>query len=167
MKRIFITINAILLSALALSAQPKKPLSDLDKKVDALIAKMTLEEKVGQMTEVTSDVVSTNTNGVHQIDADKLKEAILKYHVGSILNVSGHAYTREHWHDVISAIQAEAAKDRLKIPIIYGIDAIHGVTYTQGSTLFPQEIAMAATFNRAIAHRAGEITAYETRASYI
>ncbi len=167
MRRIFIIINVMLLNVLIVVAQPKKPESETDKKVDALIAKMTLEEKVGQMTEVTSDVVSTTTNGVHQIDAGKIKEAILKYHVGSILNVSGHAYTREHWHEVISAIQAEAAKDRLKIPVIYGIDAIHGVTYTQGSTLFPQEIAMAATFNRAIAHMAGEITAYETRASYI
>jgi len=167
MKKIFIVLNIVLINVLCLSAQTKKPLSDIDKKVDALIAKMTLEEKVGQMTEVTSDVVSTTTNGVHQIDPAKIKEAILKYHVGSILNVSGHAYTREHWHEVISGIQAEAAKDRLKIPIIYGIDAIHGVTYTLGSTLFPQEIAMAATFNRQIAHMAGEITAYETRASYI
>jgi beta-glucosidase len=167
MRKIFIISGLMLLNVLILSAQQKKQVSDIDKKADALIAKMTLEEKVGQMTEVTSDVVSTTTNGVHQIDAAKIKEAILKYHVGSILNVSGGAYTREHWHEVISAIQAEAAKDRLKIPIIYGIDAIHGVTYTQGSTLFPQEIAMAATFNRDIAHRAGEITAYETRASYI
>ncbi|MFI5137616.1 MAG: glycoside hydrolase family 3 N-terminal domain-containing protein [Sphingobacteriales bacterium] len=167
MKRIFIIANVLLLNVLILAAQSKKPEWALDKKVDALIAKMTLEEKVGQMTEVTSDVVSTTTNGVHQIDADKIKEAILKYHVGSILNVSGHAYDRKHWYEVISAIQAEAAKDRLKIPVIYGIDAIHGVTYTTGSTLFPQEIAMAATFNREVAHKAGEITAYETRASYI
>jgi len=167
MRRILITLNLIFLNVLFLTAQPKRPVNELDKKVDALIAKMTLEEKVGQMTEVTSDVVSATTNGVHQIDADKIKEAILKYHAGSILNVSGHAYDRKHWYEVISAIQAEAAKDRLKIPVIYGIDAIHGVTYTQGSTLFPQEIAMAATFNRDIVHKAGEITAYETRASYI
>jgi len=156
-----------MLGALCLAAQPKKPESDIDKKVDALIAQMTLEEKVGQMTEVTSDVVSTTKNGVHEIDPEKIKEAILKYHVGSILNVSGHAYDRKHWYEVISAIQAEAAQDRLKIPVIYGIDAIHGVTYTLGSTLFPQEIAMAATFNRQIAYQAGTITAYETRASYI
>ncbi|HEY2580565.1 MAG TPA: glycoside hydrolase family 3 N-terminal domain-containing protein [Mucilaginibacter sp.] len=166
MRRIII-INILLLNVLYLAAQPAKPVSDIDKKVDALIAKMTLEEKVGQMTEVTSDVVSTTKNGVHQIDAEKIKEAILKYHVGSILNVSGHAYDRKHWYEVISDIQAEATQDRLKIPVIYGIDAIHGVTYTTGSTLFPQEIAMAATFNRDIVHKAGEITAYETRASYI
>ena len=167
MRKIFIVVNVLFLNVLVLSAQTKQPSSEIDKKVDALIAKMTLEEKVGQMTEVTSDVVSTTTNDVHHIDAAKIKEAILKYHVGSILNVSGHAYDRQHWFEVISDIQNEAAKDRLKIPVIYGIDAIHGVTYTLGSTLFPQEIAMAATFNKDIAHQAGEITAYETRASYI
>jgi len=170
MKRITLMLTGlILLSTITVNAQsPKKgPASDLDKKVDALIAKMTLEEKVGQMTEVTLDVVSKNGQAKHEIDKDKLKEAIMKYHVGSILNVMGVANTREHWYEIISAIQDQAAKDRLKIPVIYGIDAIHGENYTQGSTLFPQEIAMAATFNRAIAHRAGEITAYEVRASYI
>jgi beta-glucosidase len=112
MKRIAFILSAVSLNILLLSAQPKKGSpqgSDIDRKVDALIAKMTLEEKVGQMTEVTSDVVSTNPNGLHQIDAAKIKEAILKYHVGSILNVSGQAYTREHWYEVVSAIQAEAA----------------------------------------------------------
>lgn len=167
MRRIFMITAFLFLNALFLSVQAQTTVSETDKKVDALIAKMTLEEKVGQMTEVTSDVVSTTTNGVHEIDPAKIKEAILKYHVGSILNVSGHAYERKHWYEVISAIQAEAAKDRLKIPVIYGIDAIHGVTYTVGSTLFPQEIAMAATFNKEIAFKAGAITAYETRASYI
>src|SRR5271165_3689887 len=106
MRRIFIIVCVLFVNVLLLAAQPKKPESAIDKKVDALIAKMTLEEKVGQMTEVTSDVVSTTKNGVHQIDPEKIKEAILKYHVGSILNVSAHAYTREHWHEVISAIQA-------------------------------------------------------------
>lgn len=167
MRKTLFLISAAMIATFCVSAQPKKPQSDIDKKVDALIAQMTLEEKVGQMTEVTSDVVSTTTNGVHEIDPAKINEAILKYHVGSILNVSGHAYDRKHWYEVISAIQAEAAQDRLKIPVIYGIDAIHGVTYTQGSTLFPQEIAMAATFNRTLAYKAGTITAYETRASYI
>lgn len=160
----------MLFGSVGLMAQPKKlaaTANALDTKVDALIARMTLEEKVGQMTEVTLDVVSKTGQTSHQLDDEKLKEAIMKYHVGSILNVSGTAYSREHWHDVISAIQDQASKDRLKIPVIYGIDAIHGVTYTVGSTLFPQEIAMGATFNKALAHRAGEITAYETRASYI
>ncbi|HTD39680.1 MAG TPA: glycoside hydrolase family 3 N-terminal domain-containing protein [Mucilaginibacter sp.] len=167
MRRIFLTIISLVLLTVTVLAQAQKHASVLDKKVDVLIAKMTLEEKVGQMTEVTLDVVSKSNASSHQLDPDKLKEAIMKYHVGSILNVSGFAYDRKHWYEVISQIQAEAGKDRLKIPVIYGIDAIHGVTYTLGSTLFPQEIAMAATFNRDIVHKAGEITAYETRASYI
>ncbi|MEO7214270.1 glycoside hydrolase family 3 N-terminal domain-containing protein [Mucilaginibacter sp.] len=171
MKKLLVSaIGLSLLSGTCLMAQPKKTAaakSSIDQKVDALIAKMTLEEKVGQMTEVTSDVVSKTNSPSHQIDAEKLKEAIMKYHVGSILNVTGTAYTRQHWFDVITEIQGVAAKDRLKIPVIYGIDAIHGVTYTTGSTLFPHEIALAATFNRSIAHNLGEITAYETRASYI
>ncbi len=170
MKRISILIISLLFFAVSgVMAQSHKPAqaSELDKKVDALIAKMTLEEKVGQMTEVTLDVVTKTNASPHQLDADKLKDAIMKYHVGSILNVSGPAYDRNHWHDVISSIQQAASEDRLKIPVIYGIDAIHGVTYTLGSTLFPQEIAMAATFNTDIVHQAGEITAYETRASYI
>lgn len=171
MKKLYITMFGLaFLNGLCHTVQAqKKPVaaSAIDKKVDALIAKMTLEEKVGQMTEVTSDVVSKSGGGAHELDPDKLKEAIMKYHVGSILNVTGTAYERSHWYDVISQIQKAADQDRLKIPVIYGIDAIHGVTYTVGSTLFPQEIALAATFNKGLAHKMGEITAYETRASYI
>ncbi|MDO3625120.1 glycoside hydrolase family 3 N-terminal domain-containing protein [Mucilaginibacter sp. BT774] len=167
MRRVFLNLIGFAVLTIPVLVQAQKPADALDKKVDALIAKMTLEEKVGQMTEVTLDVVSKSNVSTHQLDLDKLKEAIMKYHVGSILNVSGFAYDRKHWYDIISQIQNEAGKDRLKIPVIYGIDAIHGVTYTLGSTLFPQEIAMAATFNRDIVHKAGEITAYETRASYI
>ncbi|MFI5163461.1 MAG: glycoside hydrolase family 3 N-terminal domain-containing protein [Sphingobacteriales bacterium] len=170
MRRIFITIISLsLLSCFAANAQLKKqaPQSALDKKVDALIAKMTIEEKVGQMTQVEIGVVSKTGVSTNQIDPAKLADAVMKYHVGSILNVQGAAFTREHWHEIISAIQDQAAKTRLKIPVLYGIDAIHGENYTQGSTLFPQEIALAATFNRVLAHRQGEITAYEVRASYI
>ena len=169
MKKSFYALLAfcLLYSVAGYAQAQKKPSGVLDKKVDALIAKMTLEEKVGQMTQVTLDEVSKAGYSKHEIDPEKLKEAIQKYHVGSILNVMGAAYTREHWHEVISAIQDEAAKSRLKIPVIYGIDAIHGENYTQGSTLFPQEIALAATFNRDLAFQQGEITAYEVRASYI
>src|ERR1041385_2561575 len=133
MRRVFLNLICLALLTVPAWVQAQKPVSALDKKVDALIARMTLEEKVGQMTEVTSDVVSKTNTSSHQLDPDKLKEAIVKYHVGSILNVSGFAYDRKHWYEVISQIQDEADKDRLKIPVIYGIDAIHGVTYTLGS----------------------------------
>lgn len=132
---------------------------------------MTLEEKVGQMTQITLQAVSkkqgTKTQK-HELDEKKLEEAIVKYHIGSILNVYDVAHSIEYWHEVITKIQDIATKKtRLGIPVIYGIDAIHGATYTKGSTLFPQALAVASTFNKNIAERIGEITAIETRASGI
>ena len=170
MKKV-ICIAAILFNAAYSNAQQKVAVSATDKKVDAMVAKMTLDEKIGQMTQLTLDDVLQTSGGSAvqplQIDDAKLKEALLKYHVGSLLNVSGGAVSREVWYGLISKIQQVAAEDRLKIPVIYGIDAMHGENYTIGATLFPQEIGMAATFNPELAYREGEITAYETRASYI
>lgn len=143
----------------------------VDERVKELLSKMSLEEKVGQMTQVTIQTVS-KTQGtksqMHQLDDAKLEEAIKKYHVGSILNVYDAAHSLEYWHEVITKIQDIATKQtRLKIPILYGIDAIHGATYTKGSTLFPQAINMAATWNKEIAEQTGSITSYETKASGI
>jgi beta-glucosidase len=171
MKNILLFTVASYLSVLCASAQIK-PQNSIDQKVNSLLAKMTLEEKVGQMTNIAVDAISKTdasgkTTDPHEIDEQKLEERILKYHIGSFQNVSGHAYDRKHWYEIISAMQRVAMRDRLKIPALYAIDAIHGVTYTLGSTLFPQEIAMAATFNPELIRKAGEISAYETRASYI
>lgn len=143
----------------------------VDDKVKSLLSKMTLEEKVGQMTQVTLQAVS-KTQGtksqMHQLDDSKLEEAIKKYHVGSIINVYDVAYSKEYWHEMISKIQDLATKEtRLNIPVLYGIDAIHGATYTKDATLFPQAISMAATWNTEIAKLTGEITSYETKASGI
>ena len=170
MKKV-LCIAAVLFSAIYVKAQHVAATSPVDKKVDAMMAKMSLDEKIGQMTQLTLDEVLQTSGGQAvqplQIDTVKLKVALLQYHVGSILNVSGGAATRELWYAIISKIQEFAAKDRLKIPVIYGIDAMHGMNYTVGATLFPQEIGMAATFNPSLAEREGEITAHETRASYI
>ena len=130
---------------------------------------MTLEEKVGQMTQVTLQVVS-KTRGTpdqkHEVDPEKLREAILKYHVGSILNVYDLALTLEEWQTLITQIQDIATKEsRLGIPVIYGIDAIHGANYVREATLFPQSIAMAATRNPELVKKSAEITAYEMRAA--
>lgn len=143
----------------------------VDKKVKELVSKMTLEEKVGQMTQVTIQAVSKvqgTKDQMHQLDEAKLEDAIKKYHVGSILNVYDVAHTLEYWHEIINKIQNIATKEtRLGIPVLYGIDAIHGATYTKGSTLFPQAISMAATWNKDIAKQCGEITSIETKASGI
>jgi len=173
-KRLLLTLCIAGFCIFYINAQNKKPVQaqSIDQKVNALLAKMTLEEKVGQMTNLTLDAISkTDAKGrivePHEIDEQKLKETILKHNVGSFQNVAGHTYDRKHWYEIISAMQRVALQGRLKIPALYGIDAIHGVTYTLGSTLFPQEIAMAATFNPELAYREGTISAYETRASYI
>lgn len=146
-------VLTLLLSAAATRAQSS---------VDALLSRMTLEEKIGQMTQVTIDVVLRPGT---RLDSAKLKEAVETYHVGSILNTSGHALGREKWKELVTGIETEAMEHtRLKIPVIYGIDAIHGDNYLLGATLFPQEIGQAATFNPDLVYKAATITAYETRA---
>src|SRR5580658_5757880 len=132
-------------------------------KVEALLSKMTLDEKVGQMTQVTLGVVSTPEDGI--LDTAKLSIAVEKYKVGSILNVTGHALTVDQWRKVITQIQNNAAKTRLKIPVIYGLDGIHGQTYTLNATLFPQNIAMAATRDPELAAAITKVAAKELRAS--
>lgn len=145
--------------------------TSIEQKVNDVLAKMTIEEKVGQMTQVTIDVVSQGADGrqePHALDLKKLEHAILNKHVGSILNVGVQAHTLDHWFDVIATIQDVATKkSRLKIPILYGIDAIHGANYTHGATIFPQAISLAATWNVELARKEGEIAAYEMRASGI
>lgn len=140
--------------------------------VEALLQQMTIEEKVGQMTQINLDVVCVgeiyNLSEPHRIDSTKLNTALKQWHVGSFLNCGGHAYPLEQWHTLIGEIQRVAMTEtRLKIPVIYGIDAIHGANYVMGSTLFPQQLAQAATFNTELVRQGAAITAYETRAAGI
>jgi beta-glucosidase len=143
------------------------PERDHTQKIEALLKQMTLEEKVGQMTQLTIGMIVNGRDQDVKIDPAKLEKAIVKYGVGSILNVSDQALTLDTWHQIISQIQDAAKKTRLGIPVIYGIDSIHGANYVQGATLFPQEIGMAATWNPELMKRASEITAIETRAAGI
>lgn len=144
---------------------------NIDVQINDLLKKMTLEEKVGQMTQITLEVVSKprqDGSFINEIDPVKLKEALTKYHVGSILNTGGQANTLQNWIEMITTIQDVALKEtRTAVPVIYGIDAIHGATYTKDATLFPQSIAMAATFNTELVKTSGIITALEVRASGI
>ncbi|MES2645940.1 MAG: glycoside hydrolase family 3 N-terminal domain-containing protein [Bacteroidota bacterium] len=138
-----------------------------DIKAVALVKKMTLEEKVGQMTQVTLAVIAkgawANTDG--SLDPALLKAAITKYQVGSILNTTAHALPVATWHNVITQIQDETKNTRLKIPVIYGLDGIHGQTYTLESTLFPHNLGMAATRNPQLAAAVTKVAAKELRAS--
>ena len=150
---------------IGIKAQPQKLQSSdpIEKKVNNLIARMTLEEKVGQMTQVTLGVVGTNIDG--ELDALKLKDAVVAHNVGSILNVTNHALSVSQWDALLTQIADEANKTRLKIPVIYGLDGIHGQTYTLNATLFPQNIGMAATRNIELVKAVTKVAAKELRAS--
>ncbi|CAA9890617.1 Beta-glucosidase BoGH3B [Candidatus Methylobacter favarea] len=138
-------------------------------KIENLLSQMTLEEKVGQMTLIDASVVTVGEEqkADNPIDQAKLEEAIVNRHVGAILNTPytphNKAQSVETWRKIISSIQKTSGKSRLKIPVLYGIDAIHGATYIKNAVLFPQAINMAATFNPELSTREGEITAREIR----
>lgn len=152
----------------------EKPGDATDKKVEALLSEMTLEEKVGQMAQITLDVIGNGEGRFTSkepfvVDTARLRKAVVEYHVGSILNTTNnYALSLAQWNGIISLIQKTAMEEtRMKIPVIYGIDATHGVTYTEGAIIFPQQITLAATFNPVHAYNMGKVTAYETRASGI
>ena len=167
MKKPALLLFTVLLSNFLWSQNTTTQNDEINKKVSELLSKMTIEEKIGQMTQITVTHFEIKSNpGVFVMS--KLQEAIQNYHIGSILNVPNPgAPTIKKWNEVITTISNEANKTRLKIPVLYGIDAIHGSSYTTGATLFPQQIGIAATFNTSIAKKGSEISAYETRASSI
>lgn len=167
MKNTKFIVVALFFCGAVWSQEARKTRAAIDAKVSELLSKMTLEEKVGQMTQITVTVFE-DAQKPGYFDAAKLKKGIQEYHIGSILNVPNPgAPTLQRWQETMTAITNEANKSRLKIPVLYGIDAIHGASYTAGATLFPQQIGLAATFNTELVKHGAEISAYETRASSI
>lgn len=158
---------------LPMSAQKVTPAIPSDPQIEANIAmwlqRMTLDEKIGQMCEITVDVITDfprSANGCTLSEA-MLDTVIGKYKVGSILNVPlGVAQKKEKWAELIKQIQGKSMKE-IGIPCIYGVDQIHGTTYTLDGTLFPQSINIAASFNRELARKSAEVSAYETKAGCI
>ena len=166
MKKILLSISML---ALAYTASANVPVIKSDPKIEAQVEqtlkKLTLEEKIGQMMQLVTDLFGANDkNGVFYIDEHKTDSILSRYKIGSILNAPNTcAPTAKQWEKYISQIQKISMK-RIGIPCVFGLDQNHGSTYTQGGTLFPQNINVAATFNREIARRSAEATAYETRA---
>lgn len=172
-------VYIVLLLSLSIACSNKnKPVAQsqsdakIERRIDSVMSKMTLEGKVGQMSQFALDVIGKGGNVYYsdepfEIDPAMLDTVIGKYKVGSILNTSNNrARTTEVWENVVRTIQ-ERALEETGIPVVYGIDAIHGATYTAGATFFPQEIGMAATFNEKLVEEGARITAYEVRASNI
>ena len=166
MKKILLSISLL---ALAYTASANVPVIKSDPKIEAQVEqtlkKLTLEEKIGQMMELVTDLFGANDkNGVFYIDEHKTDSILSRYKISSILNAPNTcAPTAKQWEKYIAQIQKISMK-RIGIPCVFGLDQNHGSTYTQGGTLFPQNINVAATFNREIARRSAEATAYETRA---
>ena len=145
--------------------------NDLEIKVNRIVGKMTLEDKIGQMCEIEigqlTDYDASKKKGTFILDNHKMQEAFQNYRVGSILNTPlGEAQSVGTWHYVISSIQ-DASMKYTGIPDIYGVDQNHGTTYTTGGTIFPQEINMGASFNRDLVREGAAICAYESRAASI
>lgn len=163
-------VAAAMAGMFAVPARGQPARKPIEARIDALLQRMTLEEKVGEMTQLTIQAVS-RTRGTadtpQQVDSAKLEDALLRHHVGSLLNVWDVALTPARWRELTTTVQRIAARKRVPIPVIYGIDAVHGFHYMVGGTIFPQNLAMAATWNPALVRREHEITAYEVRASGI
>lgn len=166
--KILVLVASTLLPLCNLLAQPNTIKAPTEAKITALLGKMTLEEKVGQMAQVAIDQTgATNyATKIFHIDTAKLRDIIVKYKAGSILNTPpGVLLSAGQWNDVVTAIDDVAQQTRLKIPVMYGLDNIHGASYVGGFTSFPQEIGQAATFNRKLVFDGSVISAYESRAS--
>ena len=162
----FYVVSMLLMAACHQPATAPAIPSDagVEEKVEQVLARMTLEEKIGQMTQLSIDVLGKFENDDFVLDDAKLQEAIGQYKVGSILNSPGPvAQNCAKWQEIIGKIQTLSMKE-IGIPCIYGLDQTHGTTYTLGGTLFPQNINLAASFNPQLAYEAARITAYETRA---
>ena len=152
----------------------KSNFNEKEKFIENLISQMTLEDKVGQMTQINVTVIAKGPNRFSsstpmEIDDNRANKALVEYKVGSVLNtINNTAQKPSVWFKNISKIQEISMNNnRLKIPVIYGIDAIHGTTYTDGATMFPQQITTAASWNPENAYNMAQVCAYETRASSI
>ena len=149
------------------------PNSDIDKRIDSIMSNMTIEQKIGQMAQINLTVIANGPDKWSsfeplQIDKDRIEKAINKYHVGSILNTTNNrARDISTWNKIIDEIQSYALSSDTAIPILYGIDGIHGATYIDGATMFPQQIGTAATWDIKNSFNMGMVTAYETRAAGI
>ena len=177
-------VATLCLACATLSAQAQtaiQPDGAIEARVNEIVSRMTLEEKVGQMCELAIDKVAqrsgdsnvgSNSSSVTlangRLSASAVDETFGRWRVGSILNVpEGVAQTPQTWAEIIRTLNDASFRQCGGITEIYGVDQIHGASYSWGATFFPQEVAQAASFNRDIPYRIGQITAYESRACLI
>ncbi|MDG1332455.1 MAG: glycoside hydrolase family 3 N-terminal domain-containing protein [Crocinitomicaceae bacterium] len=167
--KIYAILGLLIFTNLSVFAQERFELDEkAEKEINKIISELTLVEKVGQTCQITLDALLARDESGEllepiQFDPEKFNIALCEYRVGSILNVSSHTLTMDEWNNILPKVNNAFLNKKINVPIIYGIDAIHGVNYTVGATLFPQEIGLAATWNNDLSYEFGEITAYEMR----
>lgn len=174
MKRINLLAIMVLLCVGCVKSVRKPAIAtnkDIERRVERILSQMTLEQKVGQMAEVGIDMFGNSVSGVADdkefvLDEQTLEQMAERYKFGSVLNAPGKALKAESWNPLVEKIN-EVSIRYTGLPTLYGIDAIHGATYTWASPLFPQEVNAAASFNRELVRNMAEMTAYEVRASNI
>ena len=172
MKYTYLVLSILILATSCSSDKSSQHIEGFDpmiyrasERVETLLSSMTLEEKIGEMTQITLEFMCQNNDEgeriePHTLDSSKVSKVINDFKVGSILNCAGHSYSPEHWQELIAYIQKESIKSK-GIPILYGVDAIHGATYTKGAPLGPQQIALAATWDTSIVRSLSTETAKE------
>lgn len=136
---------------------------DIERAVAKTLSEMSLEDKVGQMVQINLTVLGKGTGEAFVLDEEALDKVLVDYRIGSILNCPDEAVTPQKWQEILAAIQEKAIGVN-GIPVLFGLDHIHGCTYVIGSTLFPQDVNVGASFNPELARRAAAVTAYESRA---
>lgn len=136
--------------------------------VDSILFSLSLEDKVGEMTQLTLGAIgsgkSSELDEPQHLDSVKMRKALVDYRVGSILNCGNHEHSPEKWHEFINDIQSVAQKKSSRIPVLYGVDAIHGPTYTENGVLGPQQIGLGATWNPTIVRAGAASTARQVQA---
>ena len=154
--------SAAFISLFSAAAQPSE-------RVESLLRKMTIEEKIGQMTQLTlGPFVDMSVKDRLVLKKEELRKTITQFHIGSVLNnAQDHAQSLEEWHTIIKTVQDAAKADRLGIPVLYGVDAIHGATYLKDAPLFPQQLGIGCSRNPELARAMGRMAALSTRASGI
>ena len=157
-------LSLVLLAAILVAGCHQPPISgQIESDMEQLLAQMTLEEKVGQMTQLNISAFMTD----NQLDTALVRKYLVDYNIGSVLNVPADLPTVGQWRELTGFFQETALKNRLSIPLLYGIDAIHGLTYTKGATLYPHNINLAATRNSELVYQSAQRTAHDVRAAGI
>lgn len=172
MKTCFVWIFSVFVALFLISCKQNEVIDSEEAFIDSLVNEMTLEEKAGQMCNISLMALARGEFWMYrdtiELDTEKMADLLIDKHVGSVQNLGTYPLEIREWRKIISILhEYNHNNSRLAIPIIYGIDAVHGANYTANSTIFPHQLGLAATWNTQMAENTGAISSYELKASGI